>query len=79
MWVDLTIDMVQRSPRKASIGDKVAVVSPSFAAPAIAPAVHEQAMRRLAETTGLVPKTNIIKSFIFFVNLFFFIFIKLIS
>ena len=54
-FFDFTIDMVQRSPRKASIGDKVAVVSPSFAAPAIAPAVHEQAMRRLAETTGLVP------------------------
>jgi muramoyltetrapeptide carboxypeptidase LdcA involved in peptidoglycan recycling len=43
------------SPRKASPGDKVAVVSPSFAAPAVAPAVHEQAMRRLREVTGLVP------------------------
>lgn len=43
------------SPRKAAPGDKVAVVSPAFAAPAVAPAVHEQAMRRLAALTGLVP------------------------
>lgn len=42
-------------PRKAAPGDKVAVLSPSFAAPAVAPAVHEQAMRRLEELTGLVP------------------------
>ncbi len=40
---------------KARPGDKVAVVSPSFAAPGAAPAVHEQAMRRLTELTGLVP------------------------
>jgi muramoyltetrapeptide carboxypeptidase LdcA involved in peptidoglycan recycling len=43
------------SPRKAVEGDKVAVVSPSFAAPGFAPAVHEQAMERLAKLTGLVP------------------------
>lgn len=42
-------------PPKARPGDKVAVVSPSFAAPAVAPALHEQAMRRLTELTGLVP------------------------
>jgi muramoyltetrapeptide carboxypeptidase LdcA involved in peptidoglycan recycling len=42
-------------PPKARPGDKVAVVSPSFAAPGVAPAVHEQAMRRLTEVTGLVP------------------------
>ena len=42
-------------PPKARHGDKVAVVSPSFAAPGVAPAVHEQAMRRLTELTGLVP------------------------
>jgi muramoyltetrapeptide carboxypeptidase LdcA involved in peptidoglycan recycling len=42
-------------PPKARPGDRVAVVSPSFAAPGAAPAVHEQAMRRLAEVTGLVP------------------------
>ncbi|HET8962200.1 S66 peptidase family protein [Nocardioides sp.] len=43
------------SPRKAAPGDKVAVVSPSFAAPGFAPAVHEQAMERLQQVTGLVP------------------------
>lgn len=43
------------SPPKAQPGDKVAVLSPSFAAPAVAPAVHEQAMERLRATTGLVP------------------------
>lgn len=42
-------------PRKAAPGDKVAVLSPSFAAPGLAPAVHEQAMDRLAALTGLVP------------------------
>ncbi len=31
------------------------MVSPSFAAPGAFPAVHEQAMRRLTEMTGLVP------------------------
>lgn len=40
---------------KARPGDKVAVVSPSFAAPAVAPEVHEQALRRLEAVTGLVP------------------------
>lgn len=40
---------------KARPGDKVAVLSPSFAAPGVAPAVHEQALRRLTEVTGLVP------------------------
>ncbi len=43
------------SVRKATPGDKVAVLSPSFAAPAVAPAVHEQGLRRLTETTGLIP------------------------
>lgn len=42
-------------PPKARPGDKVAVLSPSFAAPGVAPAVHEQAMRRLADVSGLVP------------------------
>ena len=42
-------------PRKARAGDKVAVLSPSFAAPAVAPAVHEQALQRLHDLTGLVP------------------------
>jgi muramoyltetrapeptide carboxypeptidase LdcA involved in peptidoglycan recycling len=43
------------APAKARPGDRVAVLSPSFAAPGEAPAVHEQAIRRLAEVTGLVP------------------------
>ncbi|MBL8930643.1 MAG: LD-carboxypeptidase [Kineosporiaceae bacterium] len=43
------------APPKARPGDRVAVLSPSFAAPALFAAVHEQAMRRLAEITGLVP------------------------
>jgi muramoyltetrapeptide carboxypeptidase LdcA involved in peptidoglycan recycling len=42
-------------PPKPRPGDKVAVLSPSFAAPGVAPAVHEQAMRRLTEVTGLIP------------------------
>lgn len=44
-----------QAPSKAVPGDKVAVVSPSFAAPGVGPGVHEQAMRRLEELTGLVP------------------------
>ncbi|HEY6933711.1 MAG TPA: S66 peptidase family protein [Marmoricola sp.] len=43
------------APRKAKPGDKVAVLSPAFAAPAVAPAVHEQALERLRAVTGLVP------------------------
>lgn len=42
-------------PLKARPGDRVAVLSPSFAAPGFAPEVHEQAMRRLRELTGLEP------------------------
>lgn len=47
--------MVFRHVPKAQPGDKIAILSPSFAAPAVAPAIHEQAMRRLTETTGLTP------------------------
>ncbi len=36
-------------------GDRVAVVSPSFAAPGMFPQVHEVAMRRLREEFGLEP------------------------
>lgn len=36
-------------------GDHVAILSPAFAAPAIAPQIHEQAMRRLRDLTGLIP------------------------
>lgn len=43
------------SPPKLGPGDRVAIVSPSWAAPGFAPAIHEQAMRRLVEATGLVP------------------------
>lgn len=42
-------------PPKARPGEKVAVVSPSFAAPGVGVAVHEQAMRRVREVTGLQP------------------------
>lgn len=42
-------------PPKPRPGDRVAILSPSFAAPAVAPALHEQAMRRFADLTGLVP------------------------
>ena len=42
-------------PAKAVPGDRVAVLSPSFAAPTAGVAVHEQALRRLEEITGLVP------------------------
>ncbi|WP_308493892.1 LD-carboxypeptidase [Microbacterium terrisoli] len=40
---------------KATPGDRVAVLSPAFAAPAASEALHEQAMQRLREATGLVP------------------------
>ncbi len=42
-------------PPKARPGDKVAVVSPAFAAPAVAPAVHEQALARIRDVLGLEP------------------------
>jgi len=42
-------------PAKARRGDRIAVLSPSFAAPAVFPALHEQAMHRLTEVTGLIP------------------------
>ncbi|GAA1965964.1 LD-carboxypeptidase [Nocardioides panacihumi] len=42
-------------PRKARPGEKIAVLSPSFAAPAAGPRVHDQAMVRLREVTGLEP------------------------
>jgi muramoyltetrapeptide carboxypeptidase LdcA involved in peptidoglycan recycling len=40
---------------KSVQGDRVAVLSPSFAAPALFPAVHELGLRRLADEFGLVP------------------------
>jgi hypothetical protein len=42
-------------PPKAQPGDRVAILSPAFPAPAAGPEVHNQAMRRLQELTGLVP------------------------
>ena len=42
-------------PPKARRGEHIAVLSPSFAAAGAYPAVHEQAMRRLGEVTGLIP------------------------
>ena len=40
-------------PPKAQPGDRVAILSPSLAAPGFAPAVHEQAMARLeADSSG---------------------------
>lgn len=42
-------------PPKAGPGGRIAVLSPSFAAAGAFPAVHEQAMRRLSEVTGLMP------------------------
>jgi muramoyltetrapeptide carboxypeptidase LdcA involved in peptidoglycan recycling len=42
-------------PPKARSGDRIAVLSPSFAAAGAFPAVHEQGMRRLTEVTGLIP------------------------
>jgi len=44
-----------RTPPKVKPGARVAVVSPAFAAPAIGPAVHEQAMRRIRNDVGLEP------------------------
>jgi muramoyltetrapeptide carboxypeptidase LdcA involved in peptidoglycan recycling len=42
-------------PPKAAPGDKVAVLSPSFAAPAVAPRIHEQALERIRRVLGLEP------------------------
>jgi muramoyltetrapeptide carboxypeptidase LdcA involved in peptidoglycan recycling len=44
-----------RTLPKARPGDRVAILSPAWAGPAAGPEVHEQAMRRLTEATGLVP------------------------
>jgi muramoyltetrapeptide carboxypeptidase LdcA involved in peptidoglycan recycling len=43
------------APPKPAPGDRVAIVSPSFAAPAAYPAIHELAMRRLREEIGVEP------------------------
>ena len=43
------------APPKMARGGRVAVLSPSWAAPAHFPAVHEQAMRRLRDVVGVEP------------------------
>lgn len=43
------------APSKLAPGDRVAVVSPSFAAPGLFPDVHELGLRRLRDEIGLVP------------------------
>ncbi|MGX6604382.1 S66 family peptidase [Micromonosporaceae bacterium Da 78-11] len=45
----------ESSPPKVKPGDRVAIVSPSFAAPSLYPALHEQAVRRLRDDFGLEP------------------------
>ncbi len=42
-------------PRKLQPGDTVAVLSPSWAGPAVFPDVFELGLRRLREEFGLVP------------------------
>jgi muramoyltetrapeptide carboxypeptidase LdcA involved in peptidoglycan recycling len=42
-------------PPKLSPGVRVAVLSPGFAAPAVAPAVHEQALQRIRDVLELEP------------------------
>lgn len=42
-------------PRTLKPGDKVAILSPAWAAPAYFPAVHEQAMGRVRDELGLEP------------------------
>jgi muramoyltetrapeptide carboxypeptidase LdcA involved in peptidoglycan recycling len=54
-WPDGVVTIALTPPLKARPGDRVAIVSPSFAEPAVAPAVHEQGLRRLTEVTGLIP------------------------
>ena len=44
-----------RYPPKPRPGDRVAIVSPSFAGPARFPAIHELGLRRLREDIGLEP------------------------
>jgi muramoyltetrapeptide carboxypeptidase LdcA involved in peptidoglycan recycling len=44
-----------RSPRRVRPGDKVAVLSLSWAAPALFPEIHEQALTRVRSELGLVP------------------------
>ena len=49
----MTPDLV--TPRKAQPGDRVAVVSLSWAGPGVFPVVHEIGIRVLRDELGLVP------------------------
>jgi muramoyltetrapeptide carboxypeptidase LdcA involved in peptidoglycan recycling len=49
----MSVDL--RMPPKLRPGDRVAVLSPSFAAPGLFPERHEQAMRRVRDVLGLEP------------------------
>jgi muramoyltetrapeptide carboxypeptidase LdcA involved in peptidoglycan recycling len=51
----LTGRVLLTHPPKASQGDRVAVLSPAFAAPAMGPEVHEQALQRIRDVLGLEP------------------------
>lgn len=42
-------------PPKPRSGDRIAILSPAFAAPAVSEAIHEQALERFTEITGLIP------------------------
>lgn len=46
-------ELIQPAP--AHLGDRVAVLSPSWAVPELYPAVHEQALRRLRDVLGVEP------------------------
>lgn len=55
-WWDRAMSPAPSIPSpKARPGDRIAVLSPAFAAPSVSEALHEQALRRLQEATGLVP------------------------
>ena len=47
--------IIVKSLKKLSPGDKVAIVSPSFAAPARWPRIYELGLKRLRDDFGLVP------------------------
>jgi muramoyltetrapeptide carboxypeptidase LdcA involved in peptidoglycan recycling len=47
--------MILKSPPKARPGDRVAVVSPSWAGPGVFPEVHDRSMRVVREQLDLVP------------------------
>lgn len=55
MWTTSTVPPKLVVPAKLEPGDRVAVVSPSFAGPALFPRVHELGLRRLHGELGLIP------------------------